>query len=344
MTAETGVLQETDDQEVTIKHDCNAKLPPREYKLVWRNIILYIYLHVSALYGLYAIFASANWRTALFGLALVNLGNLGITAGVHRLWAHRSYKAKFPLRAFLVFLQTLAFQGSVIEWARDHRVHHKYSETDADPHNAKRGLFYSHVGWLLTKKHPEVFAKGKGIDYSDLTEDSLLKFQHKHYVYLMVFTSFFLPTFLPCYLWGETFLNAFFINMLRYCCGLNITWLVNSAAHFFGDKPYDRFINPVENKHVSFLALGEGWHNYHHTFPWDYKTSEYGYRLNPTAIFINCMAYIGQAYDLKSVSTEMIKKRVKRTGDGTHELWGWGDKDQSSDEQTEAVISHKRRD
>jgi stearoyl-CoA desaturase (delta-9 desaturase) len=70
-------------------------------------------------------------------------------------------------------------QNHVCEWARDHRVHHKYSETDADPHNATRGFFFSHVGWLLVRKHPEVKEKGKGIDMSDLEADPLLRLQKK---------------------------------------------------------------------------------------------------------------------------------------------------------------------
>jgi hypothetical protein len=80
-----------------------------------------------------------------------------------------------------------------------------------------------------------------------------------------------------------------------------------------------RFISAVENKRVAIAALGEGWHNYHHVFPWDYKTSELGfYTVNLTTMFIDSMAYIGQAYDLKTVSKEMILARVNRTGDGTH--------------------------
>lgn len=67
----------------------------------------------------------------------------------------------------------------MIEWARDHRVHHKFSETNADPHNAKRGFFFSHVGWLMCRKHPDVVQKGKGIDMSDLQNDKLLQFQRK---------------------------------------------------------------------------------------------------------------------------------------------------------------------
>lgn len=74
---------------------------------------------------------------------------------------------------------SIFFQNHVCEWARDHRVHHKFSETDADPHNATRGFFFSHMGWLLVRKHPDVKVKGKAIDMSDLEADPLLKFQKK---------------------------------------------------------------------------------------------------------------------------------------------------------------------
>lgn len=106
---------------------------------------------------------------------------------------------------------------------------------------------------------------------------------------------------------------------------------------------YFRFINPAENRSVSILALGEGWHNYHHTFPWDYKTSELGkYAFNFTAAFIDLFSKIGWAYDVKTVSEDMIQKRVQRTGDGTHDIWGWGDKDQPKEDFTEATILHKK--
>lgn len=104
-----------------------------------------------------------------------------------------------------------------------------------------------------------------------------------------------------------------------------------------------RYINPSENKSVALFAFGEGWHNYHHVFPWDYKTAELGnYRANFTTCFIDCMAKIGWAYDLKTVAPETIKRRVERTGDGTHNTWGWGDKDGSEIEQNHAVITHQK--
>jgi stearoyl-CoA desaturase (delta-9 desaturase) len=96
---------------------------------------------------------------------------------------------------------------------------------------------------------------------------------------------------------------------------------------------------------VAVLALGEGWHNYHHVFPWDYKTAELGnYRYNITTAFIDFFKWVGWAYDLKTVPVSVIEKRVKRTGDGTHEVWGWGDKDMSSADVEEVLHLGKKDD
>lgn len=164
-----------------------------------------------------------------------------------------------------MIFNTCAFQDCVIKWARDHRVHHKYSDTDADPHNSTRGFFFSHVGWLLVKKHPNVREAGKKVDISDLEADPVLQFQKKYYRYLMPFFCFFLPTVVPVLFWQESWLNAWLVTAcFRYVFTLHITWSLNSFAHMFGHKPYDQNITPTQNVFVAGLALGEGWHNYHH--------------------------------------------------------------------------------
>lgn len=86
----------------------------------------------------------------------------------------------------------------------------------------------------------------------------------------------------------------------------------------WGQHPYDKHISPAENLVVSISAIGEGFHNYHHTFPYDYSASELGMRFNLTTMLINFMAKIGWAYDLKRVSPNVLKQRIERTGDGTH--------------------------
>ncbi|ETE61469.1 hypothetical protein L345_12777, partial [Ophiophagus hannah] len=246
------------------------------------------------------------------------LGGLGVTAGAHRLWSHRSYKATLPLRIFLAIINSMAFQNDIYEWARDHRVHHKFSETDADPHNAKRGFFFAHIGWLLVRKHPDVIEKGQKLDLSDLKADQVVMFQRRHYKTSVVLICFVLPSFVPWYCWGETFLISFLLCILRYTSTLNASWLVNSVAHMYGNRPYDRHINPRENHFVVFGALGEGFHNYHHTFPFDYSTSEYGWRWNFTTSFIDLMCFLGLASNCKKVAKGTILARKIRTGDGSH--------------------------
>lgn len=81
------------------------------------------------------------------GFLMGGLGGFGVTGGVHRLWSHRAYKAKTPLRIILMLCFSLAGQNPIYDWVRDHRVHHKFSETKADPHDSNRGFFFAHVGW-----------------------------------------------------------------------------------------------------------------------------------------------------------------------------------------------------
>lgn len=104
---------------------------------------------------------------------------ISITAGAHRLWSHRSYKARLPYRIMLMIGHCIAGQNCLFIWCRDHVVHHKFSDTDGDPHNTKRGFFFSHVGWLFKKRHPELIQKGKKFDHAELIADPVVEFQRK---------------------------------------------------------------------------------------------------------------------------------------------------------------------
>jgi stearoyl-CoA desaturase (Delta-9 desaturase) len=124
--------------------------------------------------------------------------------------------------------------------------------------------------------------------------------------------------------------------MIRYVAQINLTWSINSFAHFHGLRPYDKNISPIDSKGVAIFTLGEGnciyfnssflkfssrtgWHNYHHVFPWDYSGSEFpGRAFNFSTAFIEFFAWLGWATELKTVSKTLIHKRVLRTGDGSH--------------------------
>ncbi|XP_022658875.1 stearoyl-CoA desaturase 5-like isoform X2 [Varroa jacobsoni] len=285
--------------------------------IVWSNVVKLGFLHIFAIWGIFH-WHLLKWQTHVFGLIWLQLSGLSVTVGAHRLWCHRSYKAKSPLRAFLMILNCIAAQNDLYEWVRDHRVHHKYSDTNADPHNINRGLFFSHMGWLLFKKHPDVTKFGRRIDCSDVLADPIVRFQRRYYGWLVIFMAFLVPTYVPWLLWNESLLISFLVpTCLRLIASLHFTWSVNSLAHYFGDKPFDKYMAPTETTLVSFWAVGEGFHNFHHAFPFDYSCSELGWFVNPSKLFIDLMAYFDLAYDCRSVSRETILRKKLATGDGT---------------------------
>ncbi|XP_061706540.1 acyl-CoA Delta-9 desaturase-like [Cydia pomonella] len=352
--------QDTDANAVLFEDDAEtedvglAKMPVQqagaqkwETNYEWHIIVFLPLVYTAGLYGGYLFLVSATWQTKIFTIFLYVTSIISITAGAHRLWSHKAYKAKWPLQLILMFFHTSALQYSVINWVRDHRMHHKYVDTDADPHNATRGLFFSHVGWVMMGKHPEFERKSKGLDLSDVESNSILRFQQKYYVILVTIICFILPTVIPVYLWNETWMNAILVpGLFHRVCVYNAVGLVNSVLHKWGYKPYDKNMAATQISLVNYVLFGENAHNYHHAFPWDYRTSELSASttFSLTTAFINLFARIGWAYDLKTISDDIIRKRVMRTGDGSHQIWGWGDKDQCKEEMNAAEIIYPKHD
>lgn len=125
------------------------------------------------------------------------------------------------------------------------------------------------------------------------------------------------PALIPVTFWGESLSRSLMLVYIsRYVTSLHCTWFVNSTAHMFGDRPYNKNIQPRENSFVSFGAFGEGYHNYHHQFPFDYATSELGCKINLTKKFIDFMAFIGQVYERKQMSPQSIANRKKQAAGG----------------------------
>ncbi|KAI2802742.1 hypothetical protein BLOT_006864 [Blomia tropicalis] len=313
----TFALYENDSR-VNDKLAGSDEFTEKTYKhhYVWRNIILMVMIHGLGIYGI-CLLPQAQLVTIYYVYCLGLLSSLGVQAGAHRLWSHRAYKANFGLRLFLSLCHVLALQNDVYEWCRDHRAHHKFADTDADPHNSTRGFFFSHVGWLLVRKHPEVKRRGRTVDLSDLESDPIVMFQRKYYIPMVLLIWGFLPPLIPCYFWNENVMVAFTGAIFtRYMFTLNLTWLVNSWAHLYGTRPYDTRTAPVEAS-IRDLLLGEGFHNYHHSFPWDYSASELGAWdvFNPCTACINLFYYMGWAWDLKKVSPSLVQKKIQSTGD-----------------------------
>ena len=310
---DSGHVSESDEGLNYAKNEKTGEIEPYKMEIVWKNVAKFIILHLLFLYSL-TYLPHITFNMWIFLLFQMHFSGAGITMGAHRLWAHRTFKAKLPLRLLLTLANSMAGQNSIYVWSRDHRTHHKCSERMGDPHNAKRGFFFAHMGWLMVRKHPEVIRAGKTVNMTDLERDKIVMFQHKHYVPIFLTCGFILPTILPYMLWGESLINAYLVSVFRYVIILHFTWLVNSAAHFFGNKPYDMTIGPTENRFVSLLSMGEGFHNYHHTFPYDYRTSEWGSTMNLTTRMINMLACVGQAHSMRTASPDTVEARACRTG------------------------------
>lgn len=319
MSAETNdrLVADKANSEKDVQKSCeNTKRGPfgLEAAVVWGNVAKVVLIHALGLGGI-VLAPYASWPTWLWFFCMYICSALGVTAGAHRLWTHRSYKAKWPLEVLLMLFNSISMQTDILEWSHDHRVHHKYSETDADPHNAKRGFFFAHMGWLMLERHPEVIRRRKETDMTDLLNNPIVMFQYRHYAAMCILFSVVMPTLVPWYFWGENVYVAFFVAFgLRYALTLHQTWLVNSAAHLWGGRPYDRTISPSENTAVSVIAIGEGFHNFHHTFPYDYSTSEWGPKINITTAFIDLFAALGQVYDRKQASQDAIDGIKRRKG------------------------------
>uniref|UniRef100_A0A7S2B0V8 Fatty acid desaturase domain-containing protein n=1 Tax=Octactis speculum TaxID=3111310 RepID=A0A7S2B0V8_9STRA len=286
----------------------------KEGNINWPMVIYITFVHVTAFMGLVRI-PEASWKTLLWAFILWPISGLGITGGAHRLWAHRSYTAHWSVRCFLMLANSIANQGTIFHWARDHRVHHKHTETTADPHNATRGFFYAHVGWLLVKKDKAVVEAGRKLDFSDLKADGFVMFQKRLDPWFTLFMSYLFPGYVARYCWGAEFWSCVWIaGALRYCAVLHFTWLVNSAAHIYGDHPYNPSCWTAENPFVSLCSLGEGWHNWHHKYPFDYAASEFGIdrQFNPTKLFLDGCAKLGLVYDRKRAVGAWTRLKLKR--------------------------------
>ncbi|KAG5671365.1 hypothetical protein PVAND_001566 [Polypedilum vanderplanki] len=277
--------------------------------LKWEIDLLNVFRFNYFLYGIFVGFPIKQpYGLYLFLIFWIVLSGYGITAGAHRLWSHRSYEAKLPLKIFLAFCNTIAFQRSIYKWCKIHRSHHQFVDTNADPHNSRRGLFFSHFGWMLIKPHQDVEKFGQKINLRDLENDKIVMFQHKNYPILILFCAFLLPISI-LKSWNISFHHA--LNMVLICHFIisNLIWLVNSYAHKFGSKPYNKKISATDSSYFAIIVLGEGFHNFHHVFPYDYRTSEYNlYWCNSTTLFIDLMTRIGWASNLKTVSTNTIRK------------------------------------
>jgi stearoyl-CoA desaturase (delta-9 desaturase) len=277
--------------------------------LSWPNIFFLSLVHVVGLGGTAVYLSLGGYSHAALVIALVGsaLSIFSLSAGYHRLFAHRAYEAHPLLRAALLAIGAGTFQNSALVWAADHRRHHKRTDSALDPYDARQGFWHSHVGWVLRKTpvamemHP----------VPDLERDFFVRFQHRFYPWVGITFGLLLPTLVGLAFgdpWGGFILGG----AARLVFVYHVTFSINSFAHMLGTQPYSDRNTSRDSFIAALLSMGEGYHNFHHTFPVDYRNGVRGYQFDPSKWTIRALASVGLARNLKRTpGAVVLRARLK---------------------------------
>jgi len=279
------------------------KLTPR----AWLNTLFLLGTLVLAL-------VCVPWKLAAQGLRLsevvvflvmYSLIGLSITVGYHRLFSHRAFRASWPLRFLALLLGAAAFENSALAWSSDHRHHHRFvDDVERDPYPVRRGFWYAHWLWVLEAKDRPSDSVG------DLEQDSLIRWQHRYH-FLIGAAVAALPV-LAVGLSTHNLMGQLVIGLLlRIVATHHSTFLINSAAHWFGTQPYTDANSARDNALLAPFTFGEGYHNYHHMWQWDYRNGPRWYQWDPAKWLIAAAAWVGLARGLRRVpDTEIQRAKV----------------------------------
>lgn len=264
--------------------------------------IFIIGLHLTGIIALFFYLSSVTPSVVLLFVSIVflYLTLFGITAGYHRLYAHPTYRAKTGAELILLLLATAALQGSALRWSSDHRLHHAHTDQEKDPYSVAKGFWYAHVLWIYTPPYPLQHRL-----LTDLLRQPLVVWQHKYYFVLALATNL-LPISIIGLVTGEWLGALLFVGIWRLIFSYHITWFINSLAHYWGERSYAKELSARDNAILALMTVGEGYHNFHHTFPGDYRNGVKWYHFDPGKWLIWSLHKLGLASRPHSYSTDRI--------------------------------------
>jgi stearoyl-CoA desaturase (delta-9 desaturase) len=239
-------------------------------------------------------------------IVLIYFSGMSITAGYHRLWSHKAYEANAFVRVVLAIGGAMSLQNSILHWCSDHRVHHKHvDDNDQDPYSANKGFWYSHMGWMLREYQGSRYADYKNC--RDLQKDKVVTWQHNHYLVIMLIANFGIPLILG-WLNGDIWGMLLLAGVFRLVVVHHVTFFINSIAHIWGRQPYTDDNSARDNDILAFFTFGEGYHNFHHIFEYDYRNGVKWWQFDPTKWLIGGLSFIGFTKNLRRCPEERIEK------------------------------------
>ncbi len=277
-------------------------------KVRWANSLFLITTFVTTITAVplyimrHGVDAFQFWLFFFFFIAT----GLSITLGYHRLFSHLTFHASWPVKVFTLLFGAAAFEGSALGWSADHRRHHKFVDHDDDPYDISKGFFHAHIGWLLFRTGPDTPLTW----VRDLQKDKLAWWQHQFYVPLAFAVGFGLPALIG-YLYGgaTAALGAFLMaGVARVVFVHHMTFCINSLCHWIGDRPYSTNCTARDSFLMAIFTFGEGYHNFHHEFQYDYRNGVKPWQFDPTKWTIWLLHKLGLVRNLRTVPEEKILK------------------------------------
>ncbi|PMH43279.1 acyl-CoA desaturase [Vibrio sp. 10N.286.49.B3] len=264
---------------------------------------LFLAVIVAPWYGMTYGYGIEHW---LWLFICFSFCNLSITAGYHRLWSHKTFNSHPSLRFIFALGGAFALQNSALHWSSDHRIHHKHvDDHDKDPYCAKRGFWFSHIGWMLRN-----YNESADQDYTncrDLKRDNIVVWQHKYYVPLALLMNFGVPIALGI-IYGDIWGMILMVGAVRLVLNHHTTFFINSLAHIWGKQPYTDKNTARDNGILALFTFGEGYHNFHHIFENDYRNGIDWWQYDPTKWLIKACSWLGLTSNLRVTSPQKIEK------------------------------------
>ena len=271
----------------------------------WVNILFLSLTPIVGVLGTaaYAIAYGVRWWEPTLFFVLFSLVSFSVTAGYHRCFSHKAYASHPALQAYYLFFGAMALQNSALKWSADHRDHHRYVDKDWDPYSIKRGGLWAHVFWLFFKEADERSYE----NVPDLRANRLVIWQYRWNNWIGIVAGLGIPTLIGA-LFGRPLGGLLWGGFLRIVVIHHTTFLVNSVAHLYGTRPYTEENSARDNGLLAFITNGEGYHNFHHKFPSDFRNGVRWYHWDPTKWFIKTLHLVGLARDLKATPGPVIEK------------------------------------
>ena len=241
-----------------------------------------------------------RWSEALVCLGMVFAIGTAISGGYHRLFSHRAYRASKLVRFLFLCVGAAAFENSALKWSSDHRVHHQHVDTEQDPYAIQQGFWHAHWTWVMEDRTLPI----AGV--ADLEKDPLVLWQHRHHFLIGAVVAT-LPLWVGLAT-GNVLGHLVFGVILRIVLTHHTTFLINSAAHVFGSRPYTDANSARDNWVLAPLTYGEGYHNFHHLWQWDYRNGALWYQWDSTKWLLNVLSWAGLVGGFRRVSAAAMTR------------------------------------